>query len=294
MIHLFNPSLNLNTLRIEKRNLVSFNEYWQAEQNRQAIAALLPDLNTGGKEAQQKLSQLLQKARLLLPLKSLPPNYQTGDLVRRNQKVNLDLVTLTAKDSKLYFLVFTNEAQLQKATSEEQPYLVLPFMSIATQALKLKAAGILINHGHETPALLPAASLAQLINATQKTAAKKGGQLQILPIPRPITLSQILFIEDSLRQQPKVLDAYLFGLRHPKQKKATLTVGLLCRTALNKEQLHALANQIAKQLGKSAVVTMNDKWLPLLKRQTGIIHFDGLTPENEGQWLLSAPPPQST
>jgi hypothetical protein len=261
---------------------MSFNEYWQAEQQRRALERALAALPVGGDAAQAQFLDALKVAVLLMPVKELPEGMKRGDLLQQQAQVRVGLVQGSQR-SGLFVPVFTREEHFLRSYPEDAPYLLVPFAVIARMALSANATGIVIDQSGPASAVVQASTLSVLLQGMGgKPAQPAAGTAQaeqgappwrLGPPPRVVTYREIVALHEWLARQEGVVQAFLFGLiRH--DGRAALTVGLGALEPVEQSRLHELAQELAPILGPSGILLLDERLARLLSRQGGAIRFD--------------------
>ncbi|MDQ4076478.1 MAG: SseB family protein [Chloroflexota bacterium] len=260
---------------------MSFNEYWQAEQKRRAVAEAIAALEPGDKAAHARFYQALKRASLLLPVEALPEGLQNGDLLT-GENVPIQVKMVKTKDGKVYLPLFTSRSTLRHSHSEVQPYLQLAFSSVVQMALQAKAAGVVVDRSGPASAIVQLPVLLALSKG-QKTGQptqasgtdtkQKATQIRVGPPPRVIEYREVLALGDWLEQQSGLAQAYLFGLIRG-SSQAILTVGLSFSESPEQEEMKEMARELREVLGPSGIILIDGQLATMLARQAGAIRFD--------------------
>lgn len=261
---------------------MSFNEYWQAEQQRRAVAEAIAALQPGDRAAHERFYHALQQALLLLPVEALPEGLASGErLVGKEVSVQVKMVE--GQDNKRYLPLFTGEATLAHARGDEPAHLLVSFPTLAQMAIQARLGGIIVDQGGPASAVVQLPVLVAL--ARQRTEPRPtpvGGPaeapaatpaLRVGPAPRVVEHREIIALGEWARRQPGLAQAYLFGLVQGGQPPM-LAVGLGFREAPPQEQMQALARELHDVLGPAGVLWLSPPLTTLLARQAGAIHFD--------------------
>src|SRR5688572_24465118 len=103
---------------------MSFNDYWQGQQQRRAVADAIAALRPGDPSSEAPLYQALRKAILLLPVPELPEGMNSGDLLV-GQNIQVKVTMVQGANHQLFLPLFTSEAHLQRAHPAESPYILV-------------------------------------------------------------------------------------------------------------------------------------------------------------------------
>jgi hypothetical protein len=261
---------------------VSFNDYWQAQQRRRAVAAAIAKLKDGGPAAQAQLYETLRLAVLLLPVAELPEGHATGDVVV-GQNVQIKVALAKGPDEKLYLPCFTSEENLHRGHSDEEVlYVLLPFQAIAQMALTANAVGVLLDRAGPHSAIMPRPMLESLAAGQAQfqpsPSQAQPGQpqrptLHLSAPPRLVTHAEIMRLHEWLAQQPNLAQAYLFGLLYG-TGKPVLTIGMGFLQPPGRDTMEQLAKEAGHLLGPVGVIGLDGKMAAALARQAGAIRFD--------------------
>lgn len=259
---------------------MSFNDYWQAQQRRRAVAAAIVNLREGGPAAQTQLYEALRQAILLLPVAELPEGHTIGDVVV-GQNVQIRVSMTKGLEDKLYLPCFTSEAHLHRSHPDNAtPYVLLPFPAIAQMALTVGAVAVLLDQGGPHSAIVARPMLERLASGQVQLESPpaQAGQpqrptLRLSPPPRVIAYGELTRLHEWLQQQPGLAQAYLFGLLHG-TAKPMLTVGMGFPQSPGQDVVEQLAREASALLGPVGVILLDGPLATLLARQAGAIRFD--------------------
>jgi hypothetical protein len=259
---------------------VSFNEYWQAEQNRTLLREAMVAVRNREEGAIQKLQGTLRNVILLVPVREVPPNHEVGDTVRG---ANVPLQVMLTRDEKgaQHLAVFTSEQDLVATYPAAPPFIGLSFDVLAHLATQAPIADVVIDRNGASPVTVPPSLLsswarpAPVVAGTPATPPTPlvAGQAQLTPPPRMVTWQELQALEQLLREQEDLVQAYLFGVMHG-APPPLLTVGLGFTTQPAPERMQLVARAIGKVLGASGVLVLDSRLPLLLARQAGTIRFD--------------------
>ncbi len=274
---------------------MSFNEYWQAEQARGAVAEAIAAMKAGDGAAHQRLYEALKKAALFLPLAVMPEGLQNGDLLV-GEKVPLQIKMVKDQQGEPYLPLFSSESTLRHSDPSMSGYLALAFAALVQLALQTRARGIIVDRDGPASAVLQLPvllSLAQQGGPGQAAAPTQAGQLRVGPPPRVIEHREVLRLTEWLLQAG-VRQAFLFGMHHGGQPPV-LALGVDFINTPDSERVQAMARALHEVVGPSAVTPLTGPLAMLLARQPGAIRFDlrdqGLPqPTIDGTPASAAPP----
>lgn len=268
---------------------MSFNDYWQAQQRRRAVAEAVAALKEGGPDAQTRLYESLRHAVLLLPVAELPEGHAMGDVLM-GQNVQVKVAMPKGPNDRLFMPGFTSEETLRLSHPEEDsPYVLLPFQALAKMTLTAGAGGVILDRGGPHSAVVPPAMLQALADGqpppqpppATAPAQQAPQSLHLSPPSRIVTYAELERLNGWLRQQPGLAQAYLFGLMYG-TNKPMLTIGMGFLHAPGKEAMEQLARQAGELMGQVGVILLDGQLARLLARQAGAIRFDFNPQEGEG------------
>lgn len=261
---------------------MSFNEYWQAEQQRRAVAEAIAALRPGEPQNESRFYEALRQATLLLPVTELPEGMQSGELLVGQKQVRVTMVQ--GPNQQLYLPLFTSEENLHRAHPPDAPHILLPFPPIVEMVQNAQVAGIVIDHAGPASAAVPLATLAAVVRgeappapeaAPTTTSQVPANQLRVGPMPRVVSQHEVNALARWLQQQAGVTQAYLFGLNQMgPQSQPVLTVGMGFSQFPPQTHIEQLAQQVGGLLGPSGIVVLDGRLLALLAQQVGVIRFD--------------------
>lgn len=266
---------------------MSFNEYWQAEQNRNAVRKAMAAVRNREEGAIQRLQNALRAVILLVPVREVPPNHEIGDTVRGT---NVPLQVMLTRDDQggQHLVVFTSEQELTATYPGSPPFIGLSFEVLANLAAQAPIADVVIDRNGPHPVTIPPSLLTTWSRpasttpgavSTTQPAPQVAGQAKLTAPPRMMKWEELQALEALLRRQEGLVQAYLFGVLHG-APPPLLTVGLGFPTPPPPETMQAIAREIARVLGPSGVVSLDSRLPLLLARQAGAIRFD-LEPPSE-------------
>lgn len=258
---------------------MSFNEYWQAEQNRTALREAMVEVRNRSEGAIQKLQAALRKVILLVPVREVPPHHEIGDTVR-GANVPLQVMLTRDEHGGQHLTVFTSEQELVATYPAAPPFIGLSFDVLAHLATQAPIVDVVIDRNGGSPVTLPPSLLtswarpAPVVAGTPPPATPLvAGQAQLTPPPRMVTWQELQALEQVLREQVGLVQAYLFGVMHG-APPPLLTVGLGFTTQPTPETMQLVARAIGKVLGASGVLALDSRLPLMLARQAGAIRFD--------------------
>ncbi|MGH2543916.1 MAG: SseB family protein [Ardenticatenaceae bacterium] len=263
---------------------MAFNEFWQAEQQRRAVAEAITVLKPDDASTQARFFQALQNASLLLPVEALPEGMQNGDLLA-GQNVPVQVKMIKGQENEVYLPLFTGEASLRRGQLAEQPFIAVAFPAIVQMALQARLTGIVIDQGSPAMATVP---LSALLNLSKSKAAEGAqpqpaaapaptpahqSQLRVGPPPRVLDYPEIAELNDWLQKQRGLVQAYLFGLMRG-NSPPVLAVGMGFPDAPPAARMQEMARELPAFLGPSSLLLLDGQLATLLARQPGAIRFD--------------------
>lgn len=255
---------------------MSFNEYWQAERVRREIAAMIRTLERGDQAAERALLLRLAAAQLFLPVGALPPGMRDGEPVRQ-PGVPLKVRMVRTREEQRFLPLFTSEPQIQRSAFADNHFVVVPFSGAAQLAVQNGTAGIVVDQGEGPSFVIPVAALQGLAARGNQGGAPdgrpRGARLHLSPPPRLLSFDDLRRLEEWLRREPEIVQAYLFGLAREKNR-VMLTLGIGCPGGLSPERIRELARSVSGILGASGVILLDANLAQLLARQPGAIRFE--------------------
>lgn len=142
---------------------MSFNAYWQAAQQRRAVAEAIQQIQPGDTQAHQRMYQALQQAALLLPIVQVPEGLESGDYLK-GENVSVQVKMVKGPQDKIYLPLFTSSAAMQQAHGEQQPHLLLTFHTLVQMVLRAQAGGIILDRQGPRSMVVELAVLLNLTN----------------------------------------------------------------------------------------------------------------------------------
>lgn len=276
---------------------MSFNDYWQAEQNRKLLREAMVAVRNREEGAIQKLQGTLRNVILLVPVREVPPNHEIGDTVRG---ANVPLQVMLTRDEQggQHLVVFTGEQELLATYPAAPPFIGLSFDVLAHLATQAPIADVIIDRNGASPVTVPPSLLSSWARpapvlsgvSTPTPTPLVAGQAQLTPPPRMVTWQELRALEQVLREQEDLVQAYLFGVMHG-APPPLLTVGLGFTSQPTPERIQTVARAIGKVLGASGVLALDSRLPMVLARQAGTIRFDFEPRTGEGTHLQSQAEP---
>ncbi len=259
---------------------MSFNEYWQAEQNRNTLREAMAAVRQRSDGAIPKLQAALRNVILLVPVREVPPNHEIGDTVRG---ANVPLQVMLTRDERggQHLVVFTSEQELVATYPAAPPFIGLSFDVLAHLAAQAPIADVVIDRNGPSAVTIPPSLLTSWARPAPSASGTPApatpplvaGQAQLTPPPRMVTWQELRALDAVLREQPELVQAYLFGVMHG-TSPSLLTVGLGFTTQPTPEIMQTIARAIGKVLGASGVLALDSRLPLVLARQAGAIRFD--------------------
>ncbi|MCB0076306.1 MAG: SseB family protein [Anaerolineales bacterium] len=249
---------------------MSFNDYWQAEHRRREVEAAMRQLPTQSPAAQQHFTQVLRDAVLLFPIESLAEGVQRGDLFASETSPTVNIKVIRGNDGKLFFPLFTSEAELVASFGEEQPFLLVPFPQYAQMALRANAA-VIVNPKSELRALLPPDGL-RALTQPPPNPQQAANPMRLVPPTRLLSYRELTTLQGWLSQQDELRQAYLFGLVQGGQP--ALTLGVDFATPKDKATMEALARDLHGAFGPLLLIPLDARTMTAVSHLPTAIHFD--------------------